>query len=154
MLIQRGLPMPAASVSLSPSYDLTKRDEGTMKSNQKSDSLNNKDFVEQIVETWIRGTGAKEDDALVSPMFASMDDIKRLPPHWISCGGHDMLCDQGTRFAERLNDAGVEVVVEVHEDQQHVMEMMAGKAPEANHSIQKIGEWVQSKLGIQHRVLE
>lgn len=58
-----------------------------------------------------------------------------------------MLLDDATRFAEKVKKAGVEVVLETHEAQQHVMEFMAGKAPEADESIRKIGEWVRKKIG-------
>ena len=59
-----------------------------------------------------------------------------------------MLRSQGEAMGEKIKNAGVEVVVEIHEEQQHVMEFMAGKAPEANQSIQKMGKWVQERLGL------
>ena len=137
-----GLPKPAAAVSLSPSYDLTGGGE-SIKTNAKNDVLQTEEFIDMLAERYTAGAVSRTDP-LVSPTFA---DLKDLPPHWISCGGYDMLRDQGVDFGEKARKAGVEVVVEVHEGQQHVMEFMAGKAPEADESIRRIGEWVRKKIG-------
>jgi len=114
-----------------------------MKTNEQNDVLNTMEFVGVITERYVKG-GTSKEHPLVSPLFA---DLKDLPPHWISCAGHDMLLDNGTRLAEKAKKAGVEVVLEVHEGQQHVMEFMAGKAPEADGSLRRIGEWVRKKIG-------
>lgn len=41
----------------------------------------------------------------------------------------------------------IEVVLEVWEGRQHVFEFMVGKAPEADESVRKIGEWVRERIG-------
>lgn len=140
--MERGLPKPAASISLSPNYDMTNSGE-TKITNAENDVLNDIDFSILLADRYTAGKVPK-DDPMVSPLFA---ELKHLPPQWISCAGHDMLCDHGTRFAAKAQAAGVEVVLEVHEGQQHVMEFMAGKAPEADGSIARIGEWVRKKIG-------
>lgn len=137
----RGLPKPAASVALSPCYDLTHSGE-TMKTNAEKDVLNGMEFCTKLADRY--AGKASKDDPMVSPLFA---DMKGLPPQWISCAGDDMLLDNGTRVAEKAKAAGIEVVLEIHEGQQHVMEFMAGKAPEADGSIARIGEWVRRKIG-------
>jgi acetyl esterase/lipase len=139
---KKGLPMPGACVALSPCYDLTHSGE-TMKTNAEVDVLQSMEFCNNLAERYTAGK-ASRDDPLVSPIFAEM---KGLPPTWISCGGCDMLLDNGTRFAESAKKAGVEVVLEVHEGQQHVMEFMAGKAEEADESIARIGQWVRNRIG-------
>ena len=140
--VERGLPKLGAAVSLSPWYDLTSAGE-TMKTNAQHDAINTMENVEVIANRYVAG-GTSKEHPLVSPLFA---DLKDLPPHWISCGGYDMLLDNGTRLAEKAKKQGVEVVLEVHEGQQHVMEFMAGKAPEADGSLRRIGEWVRKKIG-------
>lgn len=137
-----GLSQPAASVALSPCYDLTHVGE-TMNTNRENDVLNGMEFCTKLADRY--AGNVPKDDPMVSPIFA---DMKSLPPQWISCGGHDMLLDNGTRLAEKAKAAGVEVVLEVHEGQQHVMEFMAGNAPEADKSIARIGEWVRTKIGL------
>ncbi|KAK4505753.1 hypothetical protein PRZ48_003718 [Zasmidium cellare] len=142
---KQGLPLPGAVVSLSPSYDLT-NDLESMKTNNDVDVLQSEAFVAMLGDRFTNGDQALKKDPIVSPLYADLDG---LPPHWISCGGYDMLLDSGKKFAEKAKAAGVEVVLEIHEGQQHVMEFMAGKAPEANESIRRIGEWVQGKIGSQ-----
>ncbi|KJY01102.1 alpha/beta hydrolase like protein [Zymoseptoria brevis] len=139
---KKDLPMPGASIALSPCYDLTHSGE-TMKTNAEVDVLQSMEFCKNLAQRYTAGK-VSADDPLVSPIFA---ELKGLPPQWISCGGYDMLLDNGTRFAEKAKKAGVEVVLEVHEGQQHVMEFMAGKAEEADGSIQRIGQWVRQKIG-------
>ena len=118
-----------------------------MESNKDNDLINTAPFIAILVDRYIGGTGTSSKDPLVSPLFASDEDTKKLPPTWISIAGHDMLRDHGERMAEKLKKAGVEVVAVVHEQQQHVMEFMAGRAPEADDSIARIGEWVRKKVG-------
>ena len=117
-----------------------------MDSNETKDVLNTKEFCGMLAERYVGGSGTRMDDPLISPLFANPQELKQLPPQWISAAGYDMLRDHGERFAEKARQAGVEVVLEVHEGQQHVMEFMAGKAPEADESIRKIGQWVQKKF--------
>ena len=114
-----------------------------MDTNEQHDVLNTKEFQKVIADRYVAG-GTSKEHPLVSPLFA---DLSSLPPTWISCGGYDMLCDQGEKLAEKAKKQGVEVVLEVHEGQQHVMEFMAGKAPEAIDSLKRIGEWVRKKIG-------
>lgn len=123
--------------------DLTGRSP-SRKTNQKTDVLNTPEFVAALADRYIGGTGVSAEDPLVSPIFA---ELKGLPPHWVSVAGHDMLRDDGERFAEKAREAGIEVVLDVGEGQQHVYEFMAGTAPEADRSLQKIGEWVKQKIG-------
>lgn len=148
-LMDRNLPLPAASVSLSPWYDLVNTEGGTMESNSENDLLNNKEFVHKLTEYYVTGNtvGAKKSDPLVSPLYASDEALAKVPPHWISVGGHDMLRDHGERMAKRLKELSVETVLEVHEGQQHVVEFMAGRAPEAIKSLDDIGKWVKGKVG-------
>ena len=138
----KGWPLPGCAVALSPLYDLTGSGE-SMTTNEENDVLNTKPFCKMLADRYTAG-GSSLEDPLISPLFA---DLKGLPPHWISVPGYDMLRNDGERLADKAKQQGVEVVLEVHEGQQHVMEFMAGKAPEADGSIKRIGEWVRRKVG-------
>ena len=142
--VERGLPNPGAAVSLSPWYDLTGGGE-SFTSNLEKDVLSTPEAVELNTVRYLAG-GTSREHPLVSPIFA---DLSGLPPTWISCCGDDVLRDQGVLLAEKAKKQGVEIVLEVHEGQQHVMEFMAGKAPEATESLKRIGEWVRKKIGSQ-----
>lgn len=139
--LQQGLSIPGAAVAMSPWYDLNGGYE-SYKTNAENDMISAAEGMDVNADKYL--AGASREDPLASPMRA---DMSGLPPTWISCPGHDILVDQGRIFAEKANKAGVEVVLEVHEGQQHVMEFMAGKAPEADESLKRIGEWVRKKIG-------
>lgn len=141
--IKQGLPVPGASISLSPWYDLTNSGP-TFDSNEQNDVLNAKQFVNNLADKYTNGNEELKRNPLISPLFA--EDVSGLPPTWISAGGYDMLLDNAQRFAEKLRKAGVEVVLRVHEQQQHVMEFMAGNAPEADESLKDIGVWAKRKI--------
>lgn len=143
---RKDLPAPAASVALSPWFDATFTGE-SHRTNSEADVLNTLPFVNKLADRFTGGNDALRKDALVSPLLADEKLLKTLPPLWISCGGDDMLRDDGVQMAERVRKAGGEVVLEVHEGQQHVFEFMAGKAPEADESLRKIGEWVKGRFG-------
>lgn len=147
--IRHGLPVPAASVSLSPWYDLTSQKGGTMDTNKDKDALGTADFVAKLARWYVddNKVGAKLSEPLISPLSASDEDLAKVSPHWISAGGYDILGDHGERMAERLKGLGVETTLVVHEGQQHVMEFMAGYAPEAIKSIQDIAKWAKTKVG-------
>jgi epsilon-lactone hydrolase len=145
-LAQRGLPRPAASVSMSPLYDQTTVDGGTMDTNEEADVLNTKPFVLKLASRYVDGSGFERSNPLISPLLASDEELKKLPPHWISVAGYDMLRDHGERMAQRLGKVGVEAVLEVHEGMQHVMEFGVGKGEVADGSVRRIGEWVRGKI--------
>lgn len=141
-LRERSLPLPGASVSLSPWYDAT-YSQPSFQSNVGKDFINTLEGCTANADKYVAG-GTAKTHPLVSPLFA---DLQGLNPHWISCAGDDMLRDDGVLLGEKAKAAGVEVVVEVHPDQQHVFEFMAGRAPEADASLKRIGEWVRGKIG-------
>ncbi|KAK4545792.1 hypothetical protein LTR36_002746 [Oleoguttula mirabilis] len=141
-----GLPRPGAAVAMSPWTDKVGKDSESMKTNVQNDILSTPEGTAMLAKRYCHG-GAKLDDPLISPIYADEAETKKLPPHWISCAGCDLLLNDGTRMAEKLKKAGVEVVLQVHEGQQHVMEFMAGTAPESDQSIKDIGQWVQKTVG-------
>lgn len=138
---QKGHPMPRAAVALSPWCDLTSSGP-SLESNADKDAFQTKPFLQTFAERFAGQTPLS--DPFVSPLFS--DELHAIPPTWVSCGDCDMLRDDGVRLAQKARRAGAEVVLEVHEGQQHVFEFMAGKAPEADESLRKIGEWVRGKI--------
>lgn len=144
--MRRGMPVMAVSISLSPLYDQSTVEGGTMVSNKEKDFINTAEFVTLLGDRYLGGTGTSRTDSTVSPLFASDDELKRMPSTWISIAGDDMLRDHGERMAAKLKQAGVDVVSVVQEGQQHVMEFMVGRAPEANESVSNIATWVKKVI--------
>ena len=77
---------------------------------------------------------------LVSPVFAHVDG---LPPMYIQVGDDEILLSDSTRFAAKLDEAGIDVDLEIWPEMWHVFQLFVGKMPEARAAINKIGEYLR-----------
>lgn len=136
-----GLPLPAATMLLSPWVDLAVTGE-TMLSNSGKDALFSMPWVEQMAATFL--AGADPRDPYASPLYA---DLAGLPPIYVQVGEHELLLDDSRRLAEAARQAGVDVRIDVFPEQQHTFQMMAGRAPEADDAVRRLAEWARPRLG-------
>jgi acetyl esterase/lipase len=140
---ERNLPMPAATMPLSPWVDMEMTGESLV-SNRERDVLVQKEVVEIMATTFL-GDGGDRRDPLANPLYA---DLKGLPPMYIQVGGDETLLDDSRRLAERAREAGIEVTLDVFPEMQHVFHFAAGHAPEADDAIRRLALWVRPKLGL------
>jgi epsilon-lactone hydrolase len=140
---EHSLPMPVATMPLSPWVDMEVTGE-TLISNREKDALVQKEIVEVMAATFL-GEGGDRRDPLGNPLYA---DLKGLPPMYIQVGGYETLLDDSRRLAERARTAGVDVRLDVFPEMQHVFHFSAGHAPEADDAIGKLADWVRPKLGL------
>ena len=138
-----GLQLPGAIVGFSPWVDMEVNGK-TMSSNAKTDVLVQAEMVSLLVGAFLRDASPK--DPLANPLYA---DLKGMPPMYLTAGSWETLQDNAERLAERAKQAGVSVDLEISEGMQHVYVFMAGKAPEADKSINDVGKWLKQKLGAQ-----
>ena len=140
---ERNLPMPAATMPLSPWVDLEITGE-TLVSNREKDAIVQKEVVEVMATTFL-GEGGNRKDPLANPLYA---DLEGLPPMYIQVGGDETLLDDSRRLREHAKKAGVDVRLDEFPEMQHVFHFSAGHAPEADDAIRKLAEWVRPKLGL------
>jgi acetyl esterase/lipase len=140
---ERGLPMPAATMPLSPWCDM-EASAATFESNRDKDALVQRDIVLGMASTFL-GEGGNRKDPLANPLFA---DLRGLPPMYIQVGGDETLLDDSRNLAEAARRAGVDVKLEVEPGMQHVYHFLAGVAPEADTAIISLAAWVRPKLGL------
>ena len=128
----------AGCVLLSPWTDLTLSGD-SIQSKKDKDPL----ITPHLLEIFSKRYYANEDptNPLISPHFA---DVKGFPPTLIQVGGKEVLFDDSTRMAQKMNKAGVNVRLEVYENMMHVWQYFGGIVPEANKAIDEIGEFVKS----------
>ncbi len=145
MLLARdkGLPLPAAAMPISPWYDM----EGVMDSliyNNGKDFLFTKEWVKAIANMYL---GEKGDprDPYANPLYA---DLRGLPPIYMQVGGDELLLDDSTVLADRAREAGVDVRVEIYPGMQHTFQMAVGRAPESNDAVSSYVEWIKPRLGL------
>lgn len=142
-LRDNGSALPAAIVGFSPWFDL-ECDGPTLDSNAGVDALVQRALVEQMTQLFLGPTGSATDP-LANPLHA---DLAGLPPIYLCAGGHEALLDNGERFAERARRAGLDITFDVMSGQQHVHVFMAGRAPEADHSVNEAAAWLKPRLGL------
>jgi acetyl esterase/lipase len=143
-LRDKGTPMPAAILSVSPWYD-TEMKNKTWESNAATDMLLTKQAVETYREAWIGGTGVAKNDPRVNMLYA---DLTGLPPIMVFYGEHEMPAGEAIEFAKRAKDAGVDVTLRSLPEGQHNFILGAGRVPEVDRAIEEIGRWLRSKLGL------
>lgn len=69
---------------------------------------------------------------LASPVYASGEDVKGMPPALVILAGHDSLHDEGAKYAELLKQAGAEVELHDFPEEKHGFTYFRSKAvPEA-----------------------
>jgi acetyl esterase/lipase len=137
-LKKRKLPMPKGLVLLSPWSDLTLTGD-SIKTKAGVDSLIDPNLLDVFAQKYIGKMDPK--DPMISPLFG---DFKSFPPTLIHVGGAEVLLDDSTRLAQKMNKAGVTVELEVWDDMMHVWHFLGGIMPEANRAIEKIGTFVKN----------
>ena len=141
------LPLPGAVVGFSPWYDLNLEGE-TIKTNKEKDKLStNPEQLIQLIQFYLSGAeGATPTTPLFNPLYA---DLKGFPPTFLTAGTYESLGDNPRMFQTAAKKQGVDsIAVDEVEGMQHVHVFMAGRAPEADKSIQDAGKFLRKHLGI------
>lgn len=131
------LPFPVAAFCLSPATDMTGSGE-TYTTKADLDPFLTPELGDLVLENYLKE--ADPEDPLVSPLYA---DLEGLPPIYIQVGTSEILLDDSIRIAKKLEDAGVEVELDVWEDMIHVFAAFAAFAPESREAIEKIGKFIK-----------
>jgi epsilon-lactone hydrolase len=136
----RGLPLPAAALLMSPYVDLTLSGT-TMETKRVVDPLLSRELLAARVPDYAAG----EDAALplISPVFA---DLSGLPPLVIQGGTHEVLLDDGLRLAQRAAVADVEVTLDITPRVPHVFQTFYPVLDEAVAALDRAGIFLSSHL--------
>jgi len=138
-LRDKGAPLPAAGVAMSPWVDL----ELTGASAQPGavdDPLVTR-------ETLLRFTSYYAPDRAAEPTASPVGaDLSGLPPLLIQVGTLETLLDDAVRLAERARAAGVDVELERCEGLMHVWQLFGDGVPEAVEAIERIGAFVRKRV--------
>ena len=134
------LPLPAGAVLLSPWTDLALRGE-SMKLNAEYEPELTRPVLGMAAMSY---SGKKRrKNPLISPLYA---DLKGLPPMLIHAGSIESLRDDSTRLADRAQEEGVDVTLEVWDNMPHVFHNYYTEIPESKQAIEKIGQYIQTIL--------
>jgi len=138
----RGLPLPAAAVPISPMVDMEALGE-SMTTRAAADPMVNRAMTLEIVQLFL-GDGDRRDP-YAAPLHA---DLTGLPPLFIQVGDAEVLLDDSTRLAARAREAGVDVTLDVWPEMVHVFQASAGYVPEADRAVAAIAVFGRRHLGL------
>ena len=79
---------------------------------------------------------------------AACGNLAGVAPAYIIIAGYDPLRDEGEAYAERLNAAGVVVVVECFEGMIHGFAQLGGRVAAANHAVARIAQGMRQHFGL------
>jgi epsilon-lactone hydrolase len=140
-LRERGLPLPAAGVLMSPWTDLAATGE-TYISRAEADPIHQRPMIATLAKNYL-GEGGDPRDPLVSPLYA---DLAGLPPLLIQVGDRETVLADSTMFADKARAAGVDVELQVWDGMIHVFQMFGAELPEARQAIASVAEFLQRQL--------
>ena len=134
----QGLPLPAGAAVLSPWTDLAL----TGESWKRSDPLA-PDGSAMVYSAYYAGDN---DPRLpwISPLYG---DLHGLPPLFISVGEDEAMLDDSTRFADKAQQAGVDVTLRVGKGMVHCYPALAPLFPEAKQAMGEICDFIRAKAG-------
>lgn len=137
-----GLPLPAATMLLSPWVDMAATGESMML-NKDKDALFSLEWVVHMAQDFLAGTDPR--DPLVNSLHA---DLTGLGPIFAQVGDQELLLDDARALTDHAEKCGVETRLDVFADMQHSFQMMAGRAPEADDAMARFAAWAKPKLGL------
>jgi len=136
-----GEPLPGAAVTLSAWTDLAITGDSIQTRADVDPMITDTSGISAMVGQY--AGGADPRSPLVSPLYA---ELAGLPPLLMQVGDAEVLLSDTTRVAERARQAGVDVTEEVWPEMFHVFQSFAGMLPEGQQAIDRVGEWIQSRV--------
>jgi epsilon-lactone hydrolase len=139
-----GLPLPAGTMPFSPWIDF----EATGSSydeNRDRDAFFHRDLVRGLAWIYLGPDGSLRDP-FVNPTYG---DLTGLGPIYIQVGGDEVLLDDAAQLTAAAEKAGVEVQLDVFPEMQHTFQMAAGRAPEADDAIRRMGRFARRVLELE-----
>jgi acetyl esterase/lipase len=135
-----GLPLPRAALLLSPWLDLEAHT-ASSRDNARYDYLDRRvlrAFADRFVTS-----AAEKADPRASPLYA---ELAGLPTIAIHVGSAEVLLDDATRLAERLEAAGVTHQLTIWEDMIHVFQVFAFMLDESRRGLDAICRFVAEQV--------
>jgi epsilon-lactone hydrolase len=136
---EKKIPLPKATVAISPWTDLSCSGESYRTKNKASAApLHSWDVFSKH---YVGNNSA--NNPLISPLFG---DLNGLPPIFINAGMSDELFDDGEQFFKKAKDAGVDVYFRAGEGMLHCYPLLAPMFPEAITAMNEIVDFIHMHL--------
>lgn len=141
-LKQRGLPLPAQVITMSPWLDMENTCP-TVDSNNDTDFLITREGLQGNIDRYILGA-TSPTDPMANPLYQNFDGFPRL---FITAGDIESLFEDSVRLHDLAAKAGVDVTFSVGRGQQHVFPFMAGNDARADEEIARMAAWYRAGRG-------
>ncbi|MFJ8492612.1 alpha/beta hydrolase fold domain-containing protein [Streptomyces sp. NPDC094038] len=142
-LLAKGEATPGAIVSVSPWTDLTIQN-ASVDENEDNDKMLSRGTLELFRGAWLQDPAVDFADPEVSIANA---DLTGLPPTIVFYGAYETLADDGAELGRRLADHKVTSQVHSVPEGQHSFVLGAGRVPEVDEAIGRMGQWLRQHLG-------
>jgi monoterpene epsilon-lactone hydrolase len=103
---EQSLPLPAATMLLSPWLDMDATGE-TFETNAAKDLLVTREIIQTMAGAFL-GEAGNRQDSLANPLHA---DLKGFPPMYIQTGPDETLLDDSRKLADLARRSGVDVTL-------------------------------------------
>jgi acetyl esterase/lipase len=134
------LGLPACAVAISPWVDLEVLG-NSITARAAQDPIVTKDVLHWMAGMYLNGKEARTP--LAAPIHA---DLRGLPPILVQVGSAEILLDDSTRLAEKLQSAGVEVRLAIWPNMLHVFPLFAPILSEGRDGCVEIGTFIRSRM--------
>lgn len=136
--LERGLPVPAGIMALSPAIDL--------------DGLHHAEHANFRTDPYISASVLPRLAALLAdgdPLESLLTaDLSALPPTLIQVGGLEVLLSDAELMTARLDRAGVPARLQIWDGQVHVFQAFADIVPEGHAAIEELGGFVRTSTDL------
>lgn len=136
----KGLPMPACAVAISPWADLSQSGE-SFQTRKARDPMVGSEGLGEMAAAYLGGADAKTP--LASPLYA---DLKGLPPLLIQVGTEETLYSDTTALKARAEEAGVDVSAESWGGMVHVWHIFHPILPEGRDAVARLASFVKNHI--------
>lgn len=137
-----GLPLPKASVLISPWADLAMTGP-SMQANVKTDAMLSPEAISRFAAHYLSDTDARAPGA--SPIFA---DLSGLPPTYVIVGSGEVLLSDSETLVKHMTAAGGQAELKVWPNMPHVFPLLAAVVPEGRQAIVEMAGFIRSQLGL------
>jgi len=139
-LRDQNIPLPAAAFCLSPATDMTGSGE-SYTTKAEVDPFLTPELGQLVLDNYLGDIDP--ENPLVSPLFANLHGF---PPIYIQVGTSEILLDDSKRIAQKLEEANVDVELDIWEDMVHVFAAFAQFAQEPKDAIEKIASFIKKHI--------
>jgi len=139
-LRDRNIPLPAATIMISPFVDMTLCG-NSFEKNKRSDPMLTKGILQRGADAY-RGD-IQSADARISPVLA---DLNGLPPTLIQVGSEEVLLDDASQLAKHLERSGVKVDYHVYNGMWHNFQMFNALLQTSNDALDEIVQFIKDHV--------